>query len=103
MTHGSTQARVLHWFVRGGVATGPDGKTIPIDVDPIVIGRDEGAQMVIADPEVSALHCELRGVNEGILVKDLGSTNGTFIGALRIREVVVTTPVEILVGASRIT
>jgi predicted ATP-dependent protease len=29
-------------------------------------------------------------MNEGILVKDLGSTNGTFIGALRVHEVVVT-------------
>ena len=102
MTHGSTQARVLHWFVRGGVAKGPDGKTLAIEVDPIVIGRDPGAQMIISDPEVSALHCELRGVNEGILVKDLGSTNGTFIGALRVREVVVTRTAEITVGQSTV-
>ncbi len=102
MTHGSTHARVLHWFVRGGVAKGPDGKSVSIDVDPVVIGRDEGAQVVISDPEVSALHCELRGVKEGVLVKDLGSTNGTFIGALRIHEVVVTRPAEITVGRSTV-
>jgi DNA-binding NtrC family response regulator len=102
MTQGETRARVLHWFVRGGVAKTPDGKEIPIDVDPLVIGRDEGAQIRVSDPEVSAIHCELRAVNEGVLVKDLGSTNGTFVGALRIREAVVTTACEVLVGQTRI-
>ena len=102
MTQGETRARVLHWFVRGGVAKTPDGKEIPIDVDPLVIGRDEGAQIRVSDPEVSAIHCELRAVNEGVLVKDLGSTNGTFVGALRIREAVITTASEVLVGQTRI-
>ena len=102
MTQGATRARVLHWFVRGGVARTPDGKEIAIDVDPLVIGRDEGAQIRLADPEVSALHCELRAVNEGVLVKDLGSTNGTFVGSVRIREGVITTATEVLVGSTRI-
>ncbi len=102
MTQGATRARVLHWFVRGGVARTPDGKEIAIDVDPLVIGRDEGAQIRLDDPEVSALHCELRAVNEGVLVKDLGSTNGTFIGSVRIREGVITTAAEVLVGQTRI-
>jgi DNA-binding NtrC family response regulator len=103
MTQGATRARVLHWFVRGGVARTPDGKEIAIDVDPLVIGRDEGAQIRLADPEVSALHCELRAVNEGVLVKDLGSTNGTFVGSVRIREGVITTASDVLVGSTRIT
>ena len=100
--HGSTRTRLLHWFVRGGIAKSPGGIEIPIDVDPVVIGRDEGVQIVLGDPEVSSLHCELRGVKEGILVRDLGSTNGTFIGALRVREVVVTTSTELSVGQSKI-
>jgi DNA-binding NtrC family response regulator len=103
MTQGATRARVLHWFVRGGIARTPDGKEIAIDVDPLVVGRDEGAQIRLADPEVSALHCELRAVNEGVLVKDLGSTNGTFVGSVRIREGVITTAAEVLVGSTRIT
>ncbi|MBX3189455.1 MAG: sigma 54-dependent Fis family transcriptional regulator [Labilithrix sp.] len=101
MTQGSTRARVLHWFVRGGVARTPDGE-VTIDVDPVVVGRDDGAQIKLADPEVSAVHCELRAVNEGVLVRDLGSTNGTFVGALRVREGIITTPAELLVGQTRI-
>ncbi len=102
MTQGETRARVLHWFVRGGIAKTASGAEIPIDVDPIVVGRDEGAQIRVSDPEVSAIHCELRAVNEGVLVKDLGSTNGTFIGAIRVREAIITTPCEVLVGQTRI-
>ena len=96
--HGSTRTRILHWFVRGGEAKGPDGKGVAIDVDPVTLGRDAGAQLVLADQEVSSFHCELRATNEGILVKDLGSTNGTFIGGLRVREVVVTSPVDLTLG-----
>ena len=52
--HGSTRARVLHWFVRGGVAKTSVGRTFPIDVDPVVVGRDDGVNISIEDPEVSA-------------------------------------------------
>ncbi|MEO8801483.1 MAG: sigma 54-interacting transcriptional regulator [Polyangiaceae bacterium] len=102
MTHGSTRARVFHWFVQGGTVRLPDGKTVTVDVDPVVVGRDPGARIVLVDPEVSSLHCELRAVSEGILVKDLGSTNGTFVGTLRIQEAAVTTPTEITVGSTKL-
>ena len=78
-----TRAKVLHWFVRGGTLTTPNGATFPIDVEPIVIGRDEGARSCSTIPRSARVHCELRAVNEGILVRDLGSTNGTFVGARR--------------------
>ncbi len=102
MSESSTRARILHWFVRGGVVTTPDGADVEVDVDPTVVGRDEGARIRLADAEVSSLHCELRAVNEGILVRDLGSTNGTFVGSLRVREAVVTARSEITVGGSKL-
>ena len=97
-----TRTRVLHWFVSGGVAKTPAGGVFSIDVDPLVVGRDPAAQIVVDDQEVSAFHCELRAVSEGILVKDLGSTNGTFLGAVRAREAIVAAPIELLVGRTRI-
>jgi DNA-binding NtrC family response regulator len=102
-SHGSTRARVMHWFERGGVAKAADGRSCAIDVDPVVVGRDSGVNISLDDPEVSALHCELRAMDHGILVRDLGSTNGTFIGATRIHEAVITTATDITVGSSRIT
>ena len=97
-----TRTRVLHWFVSGGVAKTPEGGQFTIDVDALVIGRDPGANIVVADPEVSAFHCELRAVGEGLLVKDLGSTNGTYLGPVRVREAIVSTPSELTVGRSKI-
>ncbi len=97
-----TRTRVLNWFVSEGIAKGPDGGECRIDVDAIVVGRDPGANIVVPDPEVSAFHCELRAVSEGILVKDLGSTNGTFLGPVRVREATVTTTSEVTVGRSKI-
>ena len=47
MTQGSTRARVLHWFVRGGVARSPDGAEVETDGDAAVGGRDEGARIVL--------------------------------------------------------
>ena len=97
-----TRTRVLHWFVSGGAVRTADGRKLTVDVDPLLIGRDAGAQLVIDDPEVSSLHCELRAVSEGILVKDLGSTNGTFVGPLRVREAIVTVASEVTIGRSKI-
>ncbi|HZU82997.1 MAG TPA: sigma 54-interacting transcriptional regulator [Polyangiaceae bacterium] len=97
-----TRTRVMHWFVSGGTATAPDGKQFPIEVDALVVGRDAGANIVLADPEVSAFHCELRAVSEGILVKDLGSTNGTFVGPVRVREATIATTAELTVGRSKV-
>jgi DNA-binding NtrC family response regulator len=99
---GSTKARVLHWFVRGGTVRLEGGKTLTIDVDPIVVGRDPAVQIPLEDEEVSAIHCELRAVDHGVLVRDLGSTNGTFIGPTRIREAELTAATEVLVGHTRL-
>lgn len=99
----TTETRTFNWFVRGGTLTAPDGKVLTIDVDPIVIGRDSGAALVVDDREVSALHLELRATSDGILVKDLESTNGTFIGAVRVRECVLRERAELTIGSTRLT
>ncbi len=110
MAQDSTRARVLNWFVRGGTvrlagveggAPG-EGAVHTVDVDPVIVGRDPGVDLAVADPEVSGSHCELRAVGEGVLLRDLGSTNGTFVGSLRIREVLLTTATEISVGSARL-
>lgn len=97
-----TRTRVLNWFVRGGVLLREGHERMAIDVDPVVIGRAEGANVLLDDAEVSALHCELRAVTEGIVLRDLGSTNGTFVGKLRVREVLIGERTEIVVGQTKL-
>jgi DNA-binding NtrC family response regulator len=98
-----TRQREVHWIVRGGIVRMPDGTTHPVDVDAVVVGRDAGAQIVVDDPEVSAAHVELRAVDEGVRVRDLGSTNGTFVGPFRVTEGIVRTPTALTIGRTVLT
>lgn len=50
----------------------------------ISIGRDPSNDIVIADPAVSLVHCQIYFEQEMPIVKDLGSTNGTLINGKRI-------------------
>jgi hypothetical protein len=51
----------------------------------IVIGRDDGADVLIDNPSVSRRHAEIRLGDDGWVVEDLGSANGTFIRGAKIR------------------
>jgi ABC-type multidrug transport system ATPase subunit len=57
---------------------------VPLDVPWIRIGR-EGCDLTLPSPQVSRVHAEIRRAgNNGHVVTDLGSTNGTFIGGARV-------------------
>ena len=98
----ATRASALQWFVRGGTLTIAGRPPVRVNVEPILVGRDPSCQLVIDDPEVSSIHCEVRAEGQGVLVKDLGSRNGTFVGSVRIREAVLTTACALQIGSSRV-
>ena len=47
---------------------------------PLVVGREEPANVLLAVPTVSGLHAKLEVVANGVAVTDLGSTNKTYVG-----------------------
>jgi ATP-binding cassette, subfamily B, bacterial len=51
--------------------------------EPVEVGR-EGGGLVLDDPAVSRVHARLEPVAEGILVTDLGSSNGTWLNGRRL-------------------
>ena len=53
------------------------------------IGRGDGNSFKIADTSVSCQHCEVRLRGDELLVRDLCSTNGTFVQGRRITEEVL--------------
>ena len=55
------------------------GKRFKLTEPETLVGRDEEAKLRIASTEVSRQHCLLVIVPEGVLVRDLGSRNSTFI------------------------
>ena len=53
---------------------------------PTVIGRSRTTDLRVPHPLVSRQHCEVFESNGILMVRDLGSLNGTFIGETRIAE-----------------
>jgi DNA-binding NtrC family response regulator len=71
---------------------------VAIGPETVSVGRSTSANLVVSDPHVSALHCELRATARGVLLRDLGSTNGTRIGGVSVSEVWLEQPAKIRVG-----
>ena len=51
---------------------------------PLTLGRGKDADVQILDKEISRIHCAIRIWEEACIVKDLGSTNGTFVNDVRV-------------------
>ena len=49
------------------------------------IGRSPGAQFIVEAALVSRLHCQITASSFSLRVKDLGSTNGTFVNGKRVQ------------------
>jgi pSer/pThr/pTyr-binding forkhead associated (FHA) protein len=61
-------------------------KDFPV-INPVtVIGRGENCDLRIPLPSVSRRHCELRVQGQGLRVKDLASSNGTYVNNGRVAE-----------------
>jgi len=68
----------------------------------LVLGSHPDADLRVDDGTVSRHHAELALLSDGVRVRDLGSTNGTFVGESRIESVVVHPGAELRVGRTRI-
>jgi len=65
------------------------GQSYELKVEKTTIGRVEDNSFVIAEPSVSSHHCEILLVEKDVIVRDLNSTNGTFINGEKITESVL--------------
>src|SRR5262245_29223806 len=66
---------------------GPDpGKVYNVDGEHVRIGRGRSNDVIIHDNEVSREHCELARVDNYYLLKDVGSSNGTFVNGQRVDD-----------------
>lgn len=64
----------------------PDGGRIGILDEAITIGRLPECEIQLADPNVSRRHAQLRRQGEAVYVVDLGSTNGTKVNGVAVRQ-----------------
>jgi predicted component of type VI protein secretion system len=63
-----------------------DGPSILLDKPILLIGRDPECDIQIDSRKISRRHCCIAQVNDYLVVRDLGSTNGIRINGLRVQE-----------------
>ena len=63
-----------------------------------IVGRDQGADLVVDVPLVSRVHCRLDVKSAEIEVTDLSSTNGTFVNDKRVTRASLTAGDRLRVG-----
>ncbi len=81
------------------IEAGPDrGLTRALDPGALVVGTGKDADVVLKDPRVSRRHCEVALQDDGVLVHDLGSRNGTLLDGARIERAIVRPGTSIAVG-----
>jgi pSer/pThr/pTyr-binding forkhead associated (FHA) protein len=68
------------------LSEGFSGRSYELKVDKTTIGRVDDNTFPITEPSVSSHHCEVLLRGNEVLVKDLGSTNGTYINGQKITE-----------------
>jgi hypothetical protein len=59
-------------------------RVIPVEETPVTLGRELGNRVVLEDVQVSGHHAVVQRGPDGPVVRDLGSTNGTYVNDERI-------------------
>ncbi len=79
------------WFLSGQIDESEPLRRYPIHSDPFTIGRQTDSSLCLPKGCISKNHAELRFCTDGTLVvRDLGSTNGTYVNG---EQIVADTPV----------
>ncbi|MFC5579213.1 FHA domain-containing protein [Lysobacter niabensis] len=83
---GATTVRaVLPMFVLRGVTGGAFGRCYAVTA-PVTLGRSPDCDIHLNAPGLSLLHARLAPADDGVIVEDLESSNGTFVNGYRVRR-----------------
>lgn len=77
------------WYLEGYDDNGNRLPDVNIASSPFVVGRDKFVDLQIPLPSVSKLHAEITIAPDGLIVRDMGSKNGTFVNGESIQELSV--------------
>jgi hypothetical protein len=80
----------------------PDGARVAITDEAVTIGRLSDCDVPVTDESVSRRHAEVRRQGNDIVVVDLGSTNGTKVNGVGVRQRRLADGDEIIVGSTRL-
>jgi DNA-binding NtrC family response regulator len=79
---------------------GDFGERVRIGAEPLVVGRGSSCALRIDDRRVSSEHALLQATRDGVCVRDLSSTNGTFVDERRTDQVWLTASAILTFGTT---
>ncbi len=101
--HPTTHASPSELGVTLHVLQGPDaGREAALDASrsALLVGKGPACELRLTDPGVSRRHASLELTEHGVLLRDLDSTNGTFVGPARVLSAYVGPGVRLQVGST---
>lgn len=75
-----------------------DGRSFAVADLPLIIGRSPDVDVVVHDANVSRQHAEVWRTSEGVAIRDLQSTNGTYVNGHRISAVSLSPRDDVMIG-----
>ncbi|MEM7434196.1 MAG: sigma 54-interacting transcriptional regulator [Myxococcota bacterium] len=81
---------------------GPEARAVAIEEAPVSIGSGPENTLTLPDRAVSRSHCRLEPHGHGVSVRDLDSTNGTWVDGVRVRRARLRPGAVIRVGRTRL-
>ncbi len=67
------------------VLAGPQtGLSRMLERGEVVVGRGQGCELMLGDSALSRRHCRILRTSEGVVIEDLGSSNGTLVDGERV-------------------
>jgi Protein of unknown function (DUF3662)/FHA domain len=78
----------------------PDGSRVALTDDATIIGRLPDCAVRLSDPQSSRHHAEVRAGHDAYRLRDLGSTNGTYLNGVAVSEHPLRDGDEIRIGST---
>ena len=86
------------WLLSGQLSADQAVQSIAVSSSPFLVGRHGHAALTIPSGTVSGVHAELRLEDGDLIVKDLGSTNGTFVNGRKVDRLVLNDGDKLTIG-----
>ena len=83
------------------VSTDLTGSIISLEHLPVTVGRSWDAEVFLSDPYVSRRHCRIDQIDGTLVVRDLGSKNGTAVNGLYVVEAHLMSGDKLTVGQTK--
>ncbi|MBQ46376.1 MAG: hypothetical protein CMP10_02595 [Zetaproteobacteria bacterium] len=77
-----------------------DGEIIKLRRDATILGREK-SDVVVADNEVSSIHCQIQNINGTFHIFDMNSSNGTFVNNEKVVKAILKVGDIIVIGKTK--